>query len=82
MNKHVLTIFALALAPVCAYAVDGATLINQSTVMASGGFPYIMSQPGSYKLSGNLTMSTSARSNCPGMEVAILTNPAHVWIVG
>jgi hypothetical protein len=31
-------------------------LINQSTVMAAGGFPYVISQAGSYKLSGNLTV--------------------------
>jgi hypothetical protein len=38
-----------------AFAVDGQVLINQSTVMAAGGFPYAITQPGSYKLSGNLT---------------------------
>jgi hypothetical protein len=37
-----------------AFAVDGVTLINQSTVMAAGGFPFGIFQPGSYKLSGNL----------------------------
>jgi len=37
-----------------AFAVDGVTLINQATVMSAGGFPYTISQPGSYKLSGNL----------------------------
>ena len=57
MNKTFLLIAALA-AP-CAFAVDGIVLINQSTVMAAGGFPYIISQPGSYKPSGNLTMNTT-----------------------
>jgi hypothetical protein len=39
-----------------AFAVDGQVLINQSTVMAQGGFPYKINQPGSYKLSGNLVV--------------------------
>lgn len=39
-----------------AFAVDGVVLINQSTVMATGGFPYRITQPGSYKLSGNLVV--------------------------
>jgi hypothetical protein len=42
-----------------AFAVDGQVLINQSTVMAAGGFPYKITQPGSYKLSGNLVVSTT-----------------------
>lgn len=51
---------ALALAAPCAFAVDGVVLINQSTVMAAGGFPYTISQPGSYKLSGNLQSPTGS----------------------
>jgi parallel beta-helix repeat protein len=39
-----------------AFAVDGQVLINQSTVMAAKGFPYKITQPGSYKLSGNLVV--------------------------
>lgn len=37
-------------------AVDGVVLINNATVMAAGGYPYSITQPGSYKLSGNLTI--------------------------
>lgn len=37
-------------------AVDGVVLINNATVMAAGGYPYSITQPGSYKLSGNLTV--------------------------
>ena len=40
----------------CLFAVDGVVLINQSTVTAAGGFPYKITQPGSYRLSGNLTV--------------------------
>jgi hypothetical protein len=48
--------FALAQS---AWAVDGETLINQSIVMAAGGFPYQITQSGSYKLSGNLVVTTN-----------------------
>jgi hypothetical protein len=37
-----------------AFAIDGQILINQSTAMASGGFPYRITNPGSYRLSGDL----------------------------
>ena len=47
--------FALAQS---AWAVDGEILINQSIVMAAGGFPYQITQTGSYKLSGNLVVTT------------------------
>jgi hypothetical protein len=36
--------------------VDGVVLLNQSTIIASGGFPYTISQRGSYKLSGPLVV--------------------------
>jgi len=45
-----IAVFAVALP---ALAVDGVTLINQSTLATGGGF-FTISQPGSYKLSGNL----------------------------
>ncbi len=54
-------LFALSmLIPACGYAQNGIVQINQSTVAASGGnratngFPYIINQPGSYQLTGNL----------------------------
>lgn len=56
MRKSVLIMFALTLLPAYLFAVDGQVLINQSTVMAAGGFPYTITQAGSYKLSGNLTV--------------------------
>jgi hypothetical protein len=43
------------------FAVDGLVLINQSTVLSAGGFPYTISQPGSYKLSGNLTVPAATQ---------------------
>ena len=58
MTKRLWILMGLvfALAPILAFAVDGQILINQSTVMAAGGFPYNITQPGSYKLSGNLAV--------------------------
>lgn len=56
MRRVLLTVMSMALAPACVFAADGQVLINQATVTASGGFPYTISQSGSYKLSGNLTL--------------------------
>jgi hypothetical protein len=50
-----------------AFAVDGQVLINQSTVMAAGGFPYKITQPGSYKLSGNLVVASST----DGIDISV-----------
>lgn len=52
-------IFAALILSAPAFAVDGQILINQATVIASGGFPYKITQPGSYKLSGNLVVPTT-----------------------
>jgi hypothetical protein len=62
MKNSVLVIVSMVLAPCWALAQNGVVLINQSTVAASGanrstgGFPYTITQPGSYQLSGNLTV--------------------------
>jgi hypothetical protein len=50
-----------------AFAVDGVTLINQATVAATGGFPYKITQPGSYKLSGNLVVP----ANLDGIDINV-----------
>ena len=78
MRKTVLLVLAMALVPACLFAVDGVVLINQSTVMAAGGFPYIIKDPGSYKLSGNLTMSTTTTGNYSGLDIAIGINSSGV----
>lgn len=54
MMKRLLALGVIALVPLCAFAIDGVTLINQSTVMAAGGFPFKITEAGSYQLSGNL----------------------------
>jgi parallel beta-helix repeat protein len=41
-------------------AVDGVIEINQAKVLAAGGFPYTISKPGSYRLTGNLTVPGTA----------------------
>jgi len=48
--------FAAMMSVPCLFAVDGVVLINQSTVLAAGGFPYQITQSGSYRLTGNLTV--------------------------
>jgi parallel beta-helix repeat protein len=54
-------------------AVDGTVEINQAKVLAAGGFPYTISNTGSYRLTGNLTVS--------GTNVdAIDVNASHVTI--
>ena len=72
MKRHILFTLALFIAPITVYAVAGVTLINQSTVMAAGGFPYVISQPGSYKLSGNLIV--------PSGSTAIVISKSNVTI--
>ncbi len=77
-------LLALALAAPSARAVDGVVLINQSTVTAAGGFPYIISLPGSYKLSGPLTMSTTGTGNYQAgpyrYDIAIQINSNNVLL--
>jgi len=55
MKKLIFALLGIALLPAQLYAVDGQVLISQASVTASGGFPYAITQAGSYKLSGNLT---------------------------
>lgn len=54
MKRTLLLVSFLAFGALSAFAVDGQTLLNQSTIMAAGGFPYKINQGGSFKLSGNL----------------------------
>ena len=52
-----------AFVPMTVFAVDGVVLINQATRQRdvtpgdTAGFPVTISQPGSYKLSSNLTIA-------------------------
>jgi hypothetical protein len=58
--KLFLAVLAMLLIPVSAFAVDGVVLITQASVIASGGFPYTITQPGSYRLAGNLSVPAGA----------------------
>ena len=62
MVKTALLMFAIATVN-NAWAVDGVVLINQSSVAAAGGFPFFITQPGSYKLSSNITMNVTSAGN-------------------
>jgi hypothetical protein len=59
VTKTILAVLTFVLIPAWAFAVDGVVLINHASVMASGGYPYMITQPGSYRLSGNLTVPNS-----------------------
>lgn len=54
--KVFLLLVSCMLLPANLLAAEGVVLINQVRVMASGGFPYKITQSGSYKLSGNLVV--------------------------
>src|SRR4051794_19461257 len=58
MSKIVAGVFILMLLTISlpVFAVDGVVLISQSTVTAAGGFPFKITQPGSYKLTTNLVV--------------------------
>ena len=68
--RAVALVCAFSLVPTSLFAVDGIVLIDQSHALAGGitpgdaaGFPVTISQPGSYRLSGNLIvpdMNTTA----------------------
>ena len=72
MRKTVFVMLAMALVPFGAFAADGVELINQSTVMATGGFPYVINVPGSYKLSGILDVrNTLDPANTTAIRVIV-----------
>jgi len=72
MNNTLLAFAAIAFFSLPTFAVDGVILINQATVESSGGFPYRITQPGSYKLSGNLV--------APLDQSAILITASYVTL--
>src|SRR3989442_247512 len=43
-----------------ALATDGVIEINQAKVMAAGGFPFVISNPGSYRLTSNLVNNSAS----------------------
>lgn len=62
------------------FAVDGVTEISQASIEAAGGFPMILSQDGSYRLTSNLVVTadvSAIRIHLVGNENA---GPRHVTI--
>ncbi len=55
MKKRLVLIAFVLCVPVL-WAADGVIEINQAAVEANGGFPYVINEPGSYLLTGNLTV--------------------------
>lgn len=66
MKNAVLVIVSMVLAPSLALAQNGVVQINQASVAATGanratgGFPYQITQPGSYQLTSNLVVPAGA----------------------
>ena len=65
-------------------AADGIVLINQDRVLAAGGFPFVISAPGSYRLSGDLDVSVAVDPpNTTAISVNPLTaGPVHIDLNG
>jgi len=80
VTRPVLLVLSAILFATSAFAVDGQVLINQSREMAAGGFPYRITQPGSYKLTGNLTMTTTVNGNINSTDVAIEIDSGQVTL--
>jgi hypothetical protein len=68
---------AIALAASSARAVDGVFEINQTIVTAAGGFPYSITQPGSYILTGNLMVSAAGTN-----AINVLAAPVTIDLNG
>lgn len=68
---------AVALTASSARAVDGVLEINQTIVMAAGGFPYSITQPGSYILTGNLAVSAAGTN-----AINVMTAPVTIDLNG
>ena len=56
-----------------AYGVDGVIEINQAKVEAAGGFPFIISASGSYRLTSNLDILAAGQTD-PQTRIGIMVN--------
>ena len=65
MRLHALSVLSVATSLLSvalagpARAVDGVLEINQAAVLASGGFPFQITQPGSYRLTSDLVVAST-----------------------
>lgn len=55
-----LLLSALLFSAGSAWAGEGVIEISQAGIVAAGGFPYLITQPGSYRLTSNLDLSVAA----------------------
>lgn len=62
MRQRILVLLLLALVPGAALALDGIVEINQESVLAAGGFPFVIDEPGSHALTGNLTVPANSQA--------------------
>jgi len=73
-HASVVVLVILACATMSLRADDGVVLINQSKVIAAGGFPYHITSPGSYRLAGNLTAAGTDGIDVAATPVSIDLN--------
>lgn len=62
------------------FAVDGVIEISQASIEAAGGFPMILSQDGSYRLTSNLVVGTDVSAIRVRLVENENTGPKHVTI--
>jgi hypothetical protein len=71
-TRLIVSLLVLLAATAPALAVDGVREISQAAIEAAGGFPYVISETGSYRLTSNLTVaSTSANAIEVGDNVIV-----------
>ena len=62
MCQRIQILLLLALVPSAALALEGVVEINQESVVAAGGFPFVIDTPGSHALTGNLTVPADTQA--------------------
>lgn len=62
LRQQLRLLLLLALLPGVAPALDGVVEINQESVLAAGGFPFVIATPGSHALTGNLTVPAETQA--------------------
>lgn len=89
MKNVVLAITSFVLACGYALAQNGPIQINQDTIAATGlgrstsGFPYLITQPGSYQLTGNLTVPAGVNGiGISASNVTLDLNGFNITLLG
>src|SRR5262245_59365481 len=76
------TIAVLATSTRALAASDGVTQIDQGKVLGSGGFPFHINSPGSYRLSGNLVASGTTAIIISSHDVTLDLNGFSIACTG